>query len=252
MSGFEVGLVSVTFRHLSPEQIVELVSEAGLKSIEWGGDIHVPHGDTAKAAEVAKLTADSGLKVAAYGSYYRVGNNDGQSFDAVLDSAVALGAPVIRVWAGNRGSVDADEDYREIVANDTNDICERASLAGITVAYEFHGGTLTDTAESAVSLLRRVDHRKLRCLWQPNGPESVEERLAGLKLVLPWLENVHLFHWTAAGRRPLSDGESAWRIYADCIYSAGRKPAMLLEFVRDDSTEQFRADAGTALRWFSN
>ena len=38
------GLVSVTFRKLSPEEIVQLVVSSGLKGIEWGGDIHLPHG----------------------------------------------------------------------------------------------------------------------------------------------------------------------------------------------------------------
>ena len=46
------GLVSVTFRKLTPEKIIELVSEAGLNAIEWGGDVHVPHGDLKRAAEV--------------------------------------------------------------------------------------------------------------------------------------------------------------------------------------------------------
>ena len=31
------GLVSITFRPLSPREIVDLVAEAGLKAIEWGG-----------------------------------------------------------------------------------------------------------------------------------------------------------------------------------------------------------------------
>lgn len=50
------GLVSITFRKLSPGEIVELVATAGLVGIEWGGDVHVPHGDFARAAEVRKLT----------------------------------------------------------------------------------------------------------------------------------------------------------------------------------------------------
>ncbi len=37
------GLVSITFRQLTCEQIVDLVSKAKLDAIEWGGDIHVPH-----------------------------------------------------------------------------------------------------------------------------------------------------------------------------------------------------------------
>jgi len=49
------GLVSVTFRKLSPTQIVNPVSKVGLQGIEWGGDIHVPTGDIYKAREVLKI-----------------------------------------------------------------------------------------------------------------------------------------------------------------------------------------------------
>ena len=52
----KTGLVSITFREKSPEEIVGLVVEAGLDGIEWGGDVHVPHGDLAKAREVRANT----------------------------------------------------------------------------------------------------------------------------------------------------------------------------------------------------
>ena len=39
------GLVSVTFRDKTPAEIVSEVKKAGLDAIEWGGDVHVPHGD---------------------------------------------------------------------------------------------------------------------------------------------------------------------------------------------------------------
>ena len=59
------GLVSITFRNLKPIDIVKLVSQAGLKGIEWGGDIHVPHGNIERARETAKMTEDYGLAIAA-------------------------------------------------------------------------------------------------------------------------------------------------------------------------------------------
>jgi len=66
------GLVSVTFRQLTVEEIGELATECGLQAVEWGGDVHVPPGDFA----AARRALDTGLKVAAYGSYYRAGVSD--------------------------------------------------------------------------------------------------------------------------------------------------------------------------------
>src|SRR5580658_9140837 len=108
------GLVSITFRALSPSQIIERMVQAQLSHVEWGGDIHVPAGDIARAGEVRRWTEEAGLQCAAYGSYYRLGvaGEGTPDFQRVLDSAIALGVPTIRVWAGNKGSADTTEEER--------------------------------------------------------------------------------------------------------------------------------------------
>ena len=153
------GLVSITFRQLSPAQIVELCAKNKLQAIEWGGDVHVPHGDIATATQVGRLTRDHGLEVAAYGSYYRLAASpaDGLHFSTVLASAVALETQAIRVWAGNRGSADADPSWRNQVAEDALRCADLAAEKGITICYEFHGGTITDTLESTCDLLAATD-----------------------------------------------------------------------------------------------
>ena len=105
---FIPGLVSITFRKLTVEQIIDLCVEAGVKCIEWGGDVHVPPTDPANAARVGKLTAEAGLQVGAYGSYYRCGEADNTStFEQVVEAAKLLNAPTIRVWAGKTEAFDA-------------------------------------------------------------------------------------------------------------------------------------------------
>ena len=144
MSRILPGLVSVTFRKLPPAEVINLVREANLKAIEWGGDIHVPHGDTARARDVRQHTEDSGLVVAAYGSYYRVGisEKEGLSFQSVLDTAVSLGAPLIRVWAGTKNSSDADEEHWKMIADESRLIADAAASANIVVAFEYHRRTI--------------------------------------------------------------------------------------------------------------
>ncbi|HWD79704.1 MAG TPA: xylose isomerase, partial [Kribbella sp.] len=66
--GVRTGLVSVTFRQLAVEQVMEVAAGAGLSAIEWGGDIHVPLGNLVNAKRVRNLTEVHGLQVAAYGS----------------------------------------------------------------------------------------------------------------------------------------------------------------------------------------
>jgi sugar phosphate isomerase/epimerase len=242
------GLVSITFRKLKPSEIVHLVAQAGLNAIEWGGDVHVPHGDTQVAREVARMTADAGLRVAAYGSYFRVGHD--QNRDAVVSTAQALGAPTIRVWAGKLGSADADAAYRALVVNESRHIADLVAAAGMTISYEFHGGTLTNTNASALALLREVDHPAVRTYWQPQVGMSVEACEAGLAAVLPWVTNVHVFHWLAGHeRRVLSEGQADWLRYLRLLAGTGHDHDAMIEFVKDDDPEQFLADAATLQRW---
>ncbi len=243
------GLVSVTFRKLSPEQIIDLVRQAGLTGIEWGGDIHVPHGDLSTAVEVRKRTEDAGLRVCAYGSYYRAVDNeaDGLTFEPVLESALALGAPVIRVWPGRRGSAAADAAYRAAVSANLREIGETANRSDVLVALEFHGNTLTDTVESALTLMDEVDHPNVKLYWQAPHDQSTEERLDGLKRVRRHLSHLHAFYWDMLEgnlvRCPLSAGIGAWRAYLDAVADLEGDRFVLLEFVRDESPEQFLEDA---------
>jgi sugar phosphate isomerase/epimerase len=247
------GLVSITFRKLTAAQIIELVAQAGLEGIEWGGDVHVPHGDLRTAREVAVMTAQAGLNVAAYGSYYRVGHETDVGFDAIIATARELGAPTIRVWAGNQGSGEATDAYRDHVASETRRIADLAAAAGMTISYEFHSGTLTDTNTSALALLRAVDHPAARAYWQPPVGAEVEYCLQGLSAVLPWLSNVHVFHWQPAhDRRALDEGSQVWRRYLQVLASTGRDHYAMIEFVSEDAPVSFLDDAETLKGWLQS
>jgi len=244
------GLVSITFRKLSPQEIVTLVADAGLAGIEWGGDIHVPHGDDARAAEVRRMTADAGLAVAAYGSYYRVGEENDFAFEQVLDTAVALGAPTVRVWAGRKGSDDADADYRRGVVAEAQRLADLAAPAGLTLSFEFHRKTLTDTNASALRLYEEIGHPSVRAYWQPSMDMEPAERLEGLRGLLPVLSNLHVYHWAhGTERRPLAEGAAEWAQYLSAAKESGRDHYALIEFVKDDRPAAFLADAAALRQW---
>lgn len=250
------GLVSVTFRQLQHAEIIQLALEAGLTGIEWGGDIHVPHGDLHRARQVRRMTEDAGLRIPSYGSYYRVWPQEPAPFAQVLETAQELGAPLIRVWAGKLGSAEADEDHRLRLADEAKQIAEQASQAGIAVAFEFHRNTLTDTLDSTLDLLKRANHPNLGTYWQPPVGTSFNDNLDSLKAVLPWLRNLHVFQWRANKqqpgetiRLPLADGEAEWRQYLFLSQIDGKDRFAMLEFVREDDPQQLKQDAEALLSW---
>ncbi len=248
---FTPGLVSVTFRQLDPPAITELVRKAGLQAIEWGGDLHVPPGDTARAREVARLTSDAGLRSACYGSYYRLGVSEceGLAFGQVLETAVELGAPSIRVWAGNTASAEISEADRQAVTADASRCTELAAGAGIKLALEYHAHTLTDCDASAIRLLEEAPHPNLYSLWQPIISETRENNLTALRHLLPRLLNLHVFHWSKPDdkiiRHPLAEGEANWTDYLELAHSPDRERFCLMEFVPGDDPQQFMRDAAT-------
>jgi sugar phosphate isomerase/epimerase len=250
------GLVSVTFRGLPPREIVDLVRRVRLAGIEWGGDIHVPHGDIGRAIEVGAMTRDAGLAVAAYGSYYHVGESEGEGleFARVLETAVALGAPLIRVWAGRRGSADADPAYRDRVAAAARRVGAVAAAAGVRVAFEFHSGTLTDSTDSAVELMAATTEAGLLTYWQPPVGWTHADHLDSLARLLPHLAHLHVFHWLHTWeRRPLAEGARPWLalLRAAAAAPGGGPRWALLEFVRDDNPAQLAEDAAVLTEWMA-
>lgn len=247
------GLVSITFRKLTPRQIIDAAASTGLAGIEWGGDIHVPHGDLARAAEVRRLTSDAGLTVPAYGSYYRAGasEEEGLTFARVLETAQTLGAPVIRVWAGRQGSAQAEAAYRARVTDDCRRIAATAAAAGIAVASEYHGGTLTDSDSSAAALLADVNHPNFKTYWQPRNGVLPDEVIGGLRTVLPHLAHLHVFHWwpDPGNRRPLAEGAARWLRYLELTATAPGDRFALLEFVANDDPALLAAETATLIRW---
>ena len=123
-----LGLVSVSFRQLSPERIAELVSECGLSGVEWGADVHCRPDSAESVQKVCGLSEKCGIKCFAYGSYYRAGAPEQSEFEfeKVLEAAKRIHAPIVRVWAYVKGSDEATKDEYLSCAADLKRICALA------------------------------------------------------------------------------------------------------------------------------
>src|SRR5688500_16300097 len=150
------GLVSVTLRSLPPEEVVQAAVAAGLTSIEWGGDVHAPPLDATLLERCREASAAAGLRIASYGSYWKAGVSSADEGEAVLETAAVLGAPRVRVWAGELGSDHTDADTRTQVVRALQSLARRAADLGLEIAVEHHPDTLSDTAAMTLRLLDEV------------------------------------------------------------------------------------------------
>lgn len=247
---FKAGLCSVTFRNLTVKEVIAAAKQAEIQGIEWGGDIHVPPGDLTEAEKVAALTKESGLEVTSYGSYYRLGlKEQDASFETILETAVKLEAPSIRVWAGRKGSDEATELDWQVIVQDARKIADLAQIKGVHINLEYHGRTLTDTVETAVRLMKEINHPNVSLYWQPALFETVEERATSIDKIKPWLSHVHVFHWEMIGKERIvysfSEGVEDWRKYLAKLEIDDGVRYLMMEFVKDDSVGQFIDDVST-------
>lgn len=241
-----IGFTTVTFRNLSRRQICEIAVKNGIKSIEWGGDVHLPPGDLDACQEVISLQKEFGLKAASYGSYYRLGDDDDNLWKQVTDSATAIKADTIRVWQGNVSSNKVSpESYKKMIL-ETQKIADVAAKKGLTVAFEFHQNTHNDCGDASVRFLKDVGKENVKTYWQPFGNE---QDIPNLKAVLPWLTAVHVFYWEDYLRFPLKQGAEIWRHYLSVIQEANLSPNYIMEFVKDDDPQQFAEDVQVLKTW---
>lgn len=244
MSLIQSGVVSVTFRKKTPLELIDLAAKAGLSGIEWGSDVHVLPGDAAAAREVRDLTEAHGLSVASYGSYYYAAKEDQAPFEAFLESAVALGAPNIRIWAGLGASKDADVAHRARVAEDAARVAALAKKAQITVSFEYHANTLTDTLASTLELLDTARSDNLFTYWQPPLDVADAQQGKNLDVLLARgvVTNAHVyrFKFEPLEQVPLIEGKALWRGWLKQLNNAPR--FAMIEFVAGGGDAQFLED----------
>ena len=241
------GLVSISFRDRTPEEIVKYTALAGLDGIEWGGDVHSPHGDISAANKIRALTEQNKLTIPEYGSYYKIATSEPELFDGVLASAKALGTKIIRVWAGSKASDCFKNDEYAAAVADAKRIC---ALAGdITVALECHPKTLTDDYYTALAFIHDVDMPNLKMFWQPNQYRPLEYNLEAIKALLPYIVSVHVFSWVRNDKYPLAYGESSWKKYIELL--SAKELNYMLEFMHDGNIETLAETARVLREWLN-
>ncbi len=97
--------------------------------------------------------------------------------------------------------------------------------------------------------------------WQPSRHVTKATRLTELESI-ERLAHLHVFQWQDGeeggppDRRALEEGESDWKTYLNHVADQPLPEGIpqrfaMLEFVRGDDVEQFKADAATLRRWLA-
>lgn len=238
-----IGFTTVTFRKESRREVCQIAKENDIPYIEWGGDVHLPPEDTSALQEVLSLQKEFGLTAVSYGSYYRLGQEDYALWEKIVNTADKIGAKIIRIWQGSNSSTNVCDEKLQAMVNETQRLADMAQEKGLTVAFEFHNGTNNDNGKSAVAFLEAVNKPNVKTYWQPF---TTDADVNNLKSVLPYLVCVHIFEWNKEGYRySLKHGEERWTEFLEIIKNSSAEPYLIMEFVKDDSKQQFAEDVKT-------
>ena len=170
------GLCSVTFRSLTADDVIRVACRAGVDGIEWGADVHAPPGRRSRHRGArGPQPSTPGSEIVSYGSYLGIAPPDGTddaAVDAVLDTASALGSPMVRIWTEFGVTPASSDAERRRVTERTAALVDRIAEHGLLTALEFHPATLTETAASTTELLSALD--------RPRAPHALATRSGAL------------------------------------------------------------------------
>lgn len=242
---YHAGLVSISFRSLTPKQIIDAVANAGLACIEWGSDVHAPCHDIPSLQEIARLQKDAGISCCSYGTYFRIGVNTAQELPDYIRAAKILGTNILRLWCGSKGSEEFTPQERDVLFEQCRVLARIAEKEGVVLCMECHNWTFTDRADAALALMQAVDMPSFRMYYQPNQFRTTEENIYYAKRLAPYTLHLHVFNWKEYDRFPLRDSLPLWREYLSA-FSGDRH--LLLEFMPDDRVESLPGEAAALLQ----
>lgn len=226
----KLGLVSVSFRKHTPEEILQAMQNTPLRYIEWGSDIHAPVNDPEALHQLAQLQKVYGITCSSYGTYFHLGRDPIEELESYIDAAQILETNILRLWCGDKNSQDYTPEEREALFA----ICRQAAVIGekrgVILCMETHQKTFTNTKESAVTLMQAVGSEHFRMYWQPNQYRTEKENIAHAAATADYTQILHVFNWQGKEHLPLQDGVQTWKRYLS-QFDGDR--TLLLEFMPD-------------------
>ncbi len=237
---YQIGLVSISFRKLTAEQIIEAVKKAGLQCIEWGSDVHVPCTDPERVAQVAKATQAAGLSCCSYGTYFRLGETPLTELPQYITAAKILGTHILRLWCGNKSTHLYTPEEAEALYETCRQAAAIAREQQVVLCMECHPNTYTESLDGSLALMEAVNDPHFRMYWQPNQYRTEAEKLAYAKIIAPYTKHLHVYQWVGKTHLPLSTGIVQWQAY---LSNFPGNHALLLEFMPNHSIEELPAEA---------
>ncbi|MFK7820040.1 MAG: sugar phosphate isomerase/epimerase family protein [Planctomycetaceae bacterium] len=180
------------------EDFIDYCAELGVEGTELTG-YYFPKNITPKyLASLKQRTFRAGLEI----SGTAIGNDfclpDGEKRDAQLamcrewvDHAAAMGAPVIRIFAGRVAQGDSEEAAIERCVAGINESLEYAATKGVFLAMENHGG-ITATPDQMMKIIDGIKDKSFFGINFDSGNFRTDDPYRDLERIAPLAINAQL------------------------------------------------------------
>jgi sugar phosphate isomerase/epimerase len=153
---------------------------------------------------------------------------------AWIDYAALLGAPAIRIFAGNVPRGDTEEAAIQRCADGINLCLEYAATKGVFLALENHGG-ITSTPAQMLRIIERVENSDWFGVNFDSGNFQTDDPYSDLVKIAPWAVNAQIkASITISGQKQPADFARITGILRD----AGYRGFVALEYEESDSPFQ--------------
>jgi sugar phosphate isomerase/epimerase len=180
------------------EKFIQFCSDQGLSATELTGYYFPKTITTQYLLGLRSLLHRQGLTVSATA----IGNDfclpAGESRDRQLaecrewiDYAAILGAPAIRIFAGNVPRGDSEDAAIQRCAAGINESLRYAAAKGVFLALENHGG-ITSTPAQMLKIIERVDDSDWFGVNFDSGNFQTDDPYADLAKIAPWAVNAQI------------------------------------------------------------
>jgi sugar phosphate isomerase/epimerase len=144
------------------ERLAELARSAGFQGLSMRASVVAVDSDPERVAAVKDLLDRQGLEVSMLTGDLALATNSAEATAALrdigpyLDLAEALGARLLRVMMHGEGDIEA-----------ARRAADQAAERGLALSHQTHWGSLFETVDEALDVVRRVDRANFGVTFEP-------------------------------------------------------------------------------------
>lgn len=152
-----------------------------------------------------------------------------------------LNARLLKVMPGTGASATMTPEVWVRAVTFVQEALDRTSQAGFPVAFEVHGGTVSDAPKPLTRFIGAVGSDRIKVCFQPMDATSTQDTIDQFDVLAPRVVHLHFQGRTNRDMCLLEEADIDYTLFLAHVFDSGFDGYLSIEFVRDcvvDSPEE--------------